>query len=83
MTTSSVPGPRETGLAAAKIAEQGGPNAIDWLVTFMAANEREAEWCDGVILRGVERERDEWQQRALAAEDRLRRIENRIWDLLG
>lgn len=81
MTTSSLPGPIENGLAAAKIAERGGPNAVGTLVTIMDASARDAERIEGLVRRGIERERDEWRDRALDAEERLARIEDRVWEL--
>lgn len=78
----SLPSPVESGLAAAKIAEEGGPSAVGALVTIMDANARHVESIEGLVRQGIENERDEWRERALNAEERLARIQNRILGFL-
>jgi hypothetical protein len=67
----------------AAVAEEGGSEGVRILGDLMAYNEREQEWLASTIQAGLEADRDRWQERALAAEERLHRIENRLFSLLS
>jgi hypothetical protein len=71
------------GDALAAVAEEGGSSSVKLLGDIFAAQAREQEWLADTIQGGLERERDEWRERALYAEDRLHRIEERILGLLS
>lgn len=71
-----------TGDMLAVVAEEGGTEAVSLIGNILEANRREAEWLSNTIQSGLENERDEWRERAIAAEDRLRRIELRLYALL-
>lgn len=71
------------GDAIAAITEEGGSNAGKLLGDIFERNAREQEWLATTIQSSLERERDEWKARALDAEERLQRIENRLFLLLN
>ena len=71
-----------TGDMLAHIADEGGSDSVKLIGNLLEGNRREAEWLANTIQTGLERERDEWKDRAIAAEDRLRRIELRLFSLL-
>lgn len=70
------------GDAIAAVTAEGGSESAKLLANIFEANAREQERLATTIQSGLERERDEWMERALAAEDRLHRIESRLFSLL-
>src|SRR5207245_2115987 len=70
------------GEAMEAVAREGGPEAAGLLADLMAQSRRELESVERSLMRGVELERDEWKERALMAEAKLYRIEERLWMLL-
>jgi hypothetical protein len=71
------------GDALAAVGEEGGGEAVKLLGDIFAANAREQQWIADTVNRGLEAERDEWKERALIAEARLARIEDRLFSLLS
>lgn len=64
------------------IAEEAGPEAAGLVASLMERNAVEAAWAEEQSRKGLERERDEWRERAFEAEARLERIEQRLAKLL-
>src|SRR3954449_13231558 len=71
------------GDAIVAITEEGGSSAAKLLGDIFERNAREQEWLATTIQSSLEHERDEWKDRALAAEERLHRIESRLFSLLN
>lgn len=61
-----------------EIAREGGPEAAGLVAGLMAHSAAEREAIEASVLASVERERDEWRDRALAAEARIAVAENRL-----
>lgn len=70
----------ENGKAGEEIARKS-PEAAGLLVQVMDANARSAERLEAQLRTGIERERDQWKERAEAAEAMLERIQGRVLDL--
>lgn len=66
------------GEAVAKIGEEGGSEAVSLVVNLMERSQREIDWAMDCTIKGLERERDEWRERALEAENRLFAAQNRV-----
>lgn len=64
-----------------QIAEEGGPEAAGFVFSLMAQSTREREAIEASILVSIERERDEWRDRAIAAEGRLYRAQERLMEI--
>jgi hypothetical protein len=71
-----------TGEMLGAIAEEGGKDSLALIGNILDSNRREQEWLASTIQSSLERELDDWKQRALAAEERLHRIEGRLFGLL-
>ena len=71
-----------TGDMLAVVAEEGGTESLTLIGNILEGNRREAEWLANTIQASLEAERDDWKARALEAEARIRRIEDRWFDLL-
>lgn len=65
-----------------EIAEQGGPEAVGLVAALMDQSARERESVERSLFASIERERDEWRERALDAEHHLRTIRGRFLALL-
>jgi hypothetical protein len=70
------------GDAIAAVTDEGGSAAGKILGDIFQHNAREQQWLAQAIGEGLEQQRDEWKARALAAEERLARIEDRIYSML-
>lgn len=71
-----------TGDMLAAITEEGGSESVRLIGNILDSNRREQEWLAATIQSSIEQERDEWKERALEAEARLRRIESRLFSML-
>lgn len=71
-----------TGDMLAVIAEEGGKDSLKLIGNILESNRREQEWLADQAQSALERERNEWKHRALVAEQRLHRIESRLFSLL-
>jgi hypothetical protein len=60
------------------IAEKLGPEGAGLVAGLMDQNRRDQEWVDNAVRGSLERDRDEWKARALAAEDELVSIRRRV-----
>lgn len=76
-----IPTPAENGEYGTRIAQES-PEAAGLLVQIMDHNARESERIAATVQQGIERERDEWRERALAAEAQLDRIYDRLMGLM-
>lgn len=65
-----------------QIGQEGGPEVLALVAAAMEQNARHSQWVAEQVQGGIERERDEWRERALDAEARLFRIEQRLLSLL-
>lgn len=77
----NIPTPAENRQAGEQIAHMS-PEAAGLLVQFMDSNARHNEWLNNTIQSSLERECDEWKERALDAEARLARITDRLFSIL-
>lgn len=66
----------------AAIAHEGGPEALTLVAELMAHNAEASASLSNTVLANVERERDEWQQRAETAERTIARMERNVLDML-
>lgn len=65
-----------------EIAEQGGPEAVGLVAALMDQSARERESIERSVLASTERQRDAWRERAIAAEEHLATIRERLLALL-
>jgi hypothetical protein len=71
-----------TATAVQTIAEKAGPEAAGLLVSLVEQDRRHLDWVNSQLREGAERDRDEWKERALVAEDRLSRAERNLLRLV-
>ena len=74
--------PAENGQAKAEFAREDSPEAAGLVGRLIDAEARNAELRDAQVFGWLERERDQWKARALAAEAQVDRIQGRMMDLL-
>lgn len=62
------------GDAMAAVAAEGGPQSAGLLADLMDRNARDIQWAQDRVNEGLERQRDEWRDRALDAEAELEAV---------
>jgi len=66
----------------ATIAEKVGPEGVGLVAELMDANRRDQEWVDNAVRGSLERDVETWKARALAAEEELSAIRERVLNMV-
>lgn len=66
----------------AAIAAEGGTQALTLVAALMDQSANEREQLERSLLESTEQDRDRWKERAIEAERRLYRIQDRLLSLL-
>lgn len=72
-----------SGNSMAQVADEMGPEAVGMIAGYLQRSADERQAIEAGLSAALTRDRDEWQARALAAEDKLWRARTRILALLG